>query len=253
VVNCRDHDEVRLMRRLTHHHRTARAVATWLGLLVALAGTTGCAPRAIRFGPDDLAALNRGATVALARHQPPAFAVETAGNSAIGSVSGVSGGELVFPGRAAGSAPIEREYGLDDPAIRVRKAVLDALTFEAGVAAAPTEVPAPADDRVEALVESAGSDGWLLDVRTLQWGLAVDPKFLTRYRVSLRARGRLIDLAHGRAAWQGVCDATEHDAPIGSTLPELTAGDAEPLKKRLDQAAERCGRALVEHMFSDVR
>jgi hypothetical protein len=179
--------------------------------------------------------------------------VETAGNTAIGSVSGVSGGELVFPGRAAGSAPIESEYGLDDPAIRVRKTVLGALTFEAGVTAAPTEVSAPADDRVEALVESAGRDGWLLDIQTLQWGLVVDPKFSTRYRVSLRARGRLIDLARGRAAWQAFCDATERDAPIGSTIPELTAVDAEPLKARLAAAAERCGGALVEHMFSGVR
>jgi hypothetical protein len=253
VVNCRDHDEVRLMRRFYLQHRTARAVVTWFGLVVALAGAAGCAPRAIRLGPDDLVELNRGATVMLTRHEPPAFAVETAGNSTVGSVSGVSGGELVFPGRAAGSAPIEREYGLDDPAIAVRKAVLDALTFEAGVTAAPPEVSAPADDRVETLLGSAGRDGWLLDVRTLQWGLAVDPKFLTRYRVSLRARGRLIDLARGRVAWQEDCDATERDAPIGSTIPELTAVDAAPLKARLDAAAERCGRALVEQMFSGVR
>jgi hypothetical protein len=253
MVNCRDHEEARLMRRLNERHRTARAVATWLGLLVALSGATGCAPRAIRLGAEDLAALNRVATVVLTRHQPPVFAVETPGNSSVGSVSGVSGGELVFPGRAAGSAPIEREYGLDDPAIAVRKSVLDALTFEAGVTAAPTEVPAPADDRVDALAESAGRDGWLLDVKTLHWGLVVDTKFLTRYRVSLRARGRLIDLARGRAAWQGFCDATERDAPIGSTIPELTAGDAEPLKARLDAAAKRCGSALVEQMFSGVR
>ncbi|MFZ5877170.1 MAG: hypothetical protein ACOYXU_12300 [Nitrospirota bacterium] len=241
------------MKHFEYRLRTARAGAVWLGLLVALAGAAGCAPRAIRLGPEDLAALNRAATVTLARHQPPAFAVQTPGNTTVGSVSGVSGGDLVFPGRAAGSAPIESEYGLDDPAIAARKTVLDALRFEAGVTAAPTEVPAPADDRVESLIESAGRDGWVLDVRTLHWGLAADPKLWTRYRVSLRARGRLVDVASGRTAWQGFCDATESDAPIGSTMPELTARDAEPLKARLAAAGERCGRALVEQMFSGVR
>ncbi len=241
-----------MIRHPNTRHRTARAASS-LGLAVALVLATGCASRAIRLGQEDLAALNSAATVAIARHQPPAFLVEPPGNTAIGSVSGVSGGTPVFPGRAAGSAPIESEYGLDDPAIAVRETVLDALAFEAGITAAPTEVPAPADDHVEALVESAGREGWLLEVRTLHWGLAVDPRLWTRYRVSLQARGRLIDLSRGRAVWQGFCDATERDAPIGSTIPELTARDAEPLKARLAEASQRCGRALVEQMFSGVR
>lgn len=233
--------------------RPWRVWATWPGLVVALVLATGCAPRAIRLGHEDLAALNGAATVAVTRHQPPAFGVETPGNSAIGSVSGVSGGVPVFPGHGAGSAPIETEYAIEDPAIAVRDTVLDALAFEAGVARASTNVPAPADDRVETLVASAGREGWLLDVQTLHWGLAVDATLWTRYRVSLGARGRLIDLARGRVVWQGLCDATEPDAPIGSTIPELTARDAEPLKARLAAAAQRCGRALVEQLFSGVR
>lgn len=232
----------------TGHVRVARP-----GLVLVLVLATGCASHAIRLGPDDLVALNRAATVAVARHQPPAFDVDTPGNSTIGSVSGVSGGTLVFPGRSAGSAPIETEYGLDDPAIGVRDAVLDALAFETGVTRAPTDVPEPADDRVDTLVASAGREGWLLDVQTLQWGLVVDDTLWTRYRVSLGARARLIDLARGRVAWQGFCDATEPDAPSGSTIPELTARDAEPLKTRLAAAAQRCGRSLVDQLFSGVR
>lgn len=233
--------------------RTWRVWAAWPGLVLALVLATGCASRAIHLSHEDLAALNGAATVAVARHQPPAFGVETPGNSAIGSLSGVSGGALVFPGQGAGSEPIDTEYGLDDPAIAVRDAVLDALAFEAGVTRASTDVPAPADDRVETLVASAGREGWLLDVQTLHWGLVVDAQLWTRYRVSLEARGRLIDLARGRVAWQGFCDATEPDAPSGSTIPELTARDAEPLKARLAAAAQRCGRALVEQLFSGVR
>jgi hypothetical protein len=226
---------------------------TWPGLVLALGLATGCAPRAIHLGHEDLAALNGAATVAVTRRHPPAFGVELPGNTAIGSVSGVSGGVPVFPGRGAGSAPIDSEYGLDDPAIAVGDEVLDALAFEAGVTRASTDIPAPADGRVETLVESAGREGWLLDVQTLHWGLVVDAKLWTRYRVSLEARGRLIDLARARVAWQGFCDATEPDAPSGSTIPELTARDAERLKARLAAAAERCGRALVEQLFSGVR
>ncbi|MFZ5862865.1 MAG: hypothetical protein ACOYXR_08505 [Nitrospirota bacterium] len=246
------------MRRLEHSERRngrwtrLRRGAVRFVVIVALTVHAGCASREIRLTHDDLTAL-RAATVGIARHPPPVFDVETPGNSTIGSVSGVSGGVLIFPGRSAGSGPIDAEYGIDDPAIAVRARVLDALAFEVGAIRAPTEVSLPPDDRLDAVVASVGREGWLLDVRTVRWGLVADTKLWTRYRVSVGARARLIDLAGGRVAWQGFCDATEPDAPSRSTIPELTARDAESLKTRLNEAAQRCGASLVEQLFSGVR
>jgi hypothetical protein len=233
--------------------RTLRGFGAWPAAVVALALLAGCAPRAVRLAPEDLAALSATPAVTIARARPPAFAVESPGNTAIGSVSGVSGGAIVFAGRGAGSRPIEDEYGLDDPAIAVRDKVVAALAFEAGVKAAPTEALVPPEERADAVLAAAGREGWALDVTTVQWGLAADPKLWTRYRVTLEARGRIIDLAKGRVAWQAVCDGTDLDAPIGSTIPELTARDGEALKKRLAAAADRCGEALVDQLFSGMR
>lgn len=238
----------RAMRRT----RWSSGRPAWAALAVA-ALASACAARAVRITHDDLAALTSAASVSVGRHQTPAFLVETPGNTAVGSVSGVSGGGVAFPGRGAGNGPIEAEFGLDDPAIAVRGKVLDALAFETGARPRPSDVPLPEDDHVEAVRSKAGREGWLLDVKTLRWGLEPDPKLWTRYRVSLLARGRLIDLARGRVAWQAACDATEPDPPSGSTMPELTAHDAETLKSRLAAAADRCGQILVDQFFSGVR
>jgi hypothetical protein len=109
------------------------------------------------------------------------------------------------------------------------------------------------DDRIDALGGAVGRDGWLLDVKTLRWGIAYDPKFWRRYRVQVEARSRLIDLAHERVVWQAMCDGSEGDAPKGSLLAELTANDAALLKERLAAAADRCADVLVTHFFAGVR
>jgi hypothetical protein len=252
VVNCRDQDGNPMIERMTRRTRWSRVWLTW-PVVVCVLTAAGCAPRAVRITHEDLGALTSAATVSVGRQPAPAFVVATPGNTVVGSVSGVSAGGLTFPGQRAANQPIEAEYGLDDPAIRVRGKVLDALAFEAGIHAQPSDVPVPEDERVEAVQAAVGREGWVLDVKTLHWGVAPDPNLWTRYRVSLAVRGRLIDLARGRIVWLATCDATEPEAPSASTLSELVANDAESLKTRLAEAADRCGQALVDQLFAGVK
>lgn len=237
---------------MTRHRRWPQWMA-WCGC--ALGGLTlgACAARSIGIGHDTLVALKDAPPVKVARYTPPAFTIEDPGNSVVGSLGGVSGGVLVMPGRSAGSTPLESEYAINDPGLEVRARVLEALGFELGVRAADREGPPLSDDRLDAIRQALGQEGWLLDVKTLAWGLAYDPKIRTRYRVQVRARTRLIDLEQGRVVWQATCDGSERDAPNGSLLTELTAHDATALKARLVAAADRCADDLVEHFFSGVR
>jgi hypothetical protein len=207
----------------------------------------------VKIDHDTLSALKNGPPLKMARSTTPGFVVSDPGNSVVGSVSGMSGGTLAIPGRSTVAAPMDREYALDDPATAVGDKVLEALAFELGAQRDQSERPVLGDDRLETMTRAAGPDGWLLEVTTTHWGLAYDPRFRTRYRVQLKARGRLIDLSRPRVAWRATCDGSEDDASKGSLLAELTAADGAELRKRMAAAAERCAEELVSHLFAGVR
>lgn len=226
----------------------------WISIGLALTVCSACAPRNVKMDHDSLAALKSAPPLKLARFKPAGFSVVDPGNSFVDSLFGVSGGDLVMPGRGAGDAPMDEEYALDDPAITVRDKVFERLAFEMDLKSESIDKPLPAEaDDLKALRGIVGSEGWLLDMQTTRWGLAYDTKLQTRYRVQVAARGRLIDLARERVAWESTCDGSERDAPKKSTLGDLKAGDAAVLRERLTAAAERCADELVEHLFGQIR
>lgn len=234
-------------------NRPLRWWGVGIALCLALTVMSACAARNVKMDHDSLSALKDGPPLKLARHKAPGFVVSDPGNSVVDSLFGVSGGTLVTPGRSAGAAPMDEEYGLDDPATAVGDKVFEALAFELGVQRDPSDRRVLTDDRLEAVTRAAGPDGWLLDVTTLRWGLAYDKKFWTRYHVQLEASGRLIDLSHRRVAWQSRCDGSEEEASKGTLLADLTAADGAELRERLGAAAERCAAELVAHLFAGVR
>lgn len=234
-------------------NRPRRPWARRAALGFILPAAWACTAGQIKMDHDNLTTLKDAPPIRVARYEPPAFAVEDPSNALVKSVSGVSGGVLVRPGRGAGDAPMEIEYALDDPAAAIGEKVFDSLSFELGVRRADLEEPPLSDDGVEAVARAVGREGWLLDVKTLHWGIAPDPKFWTRYLVRVKARGRLIDLSRARVVWQAACDGSEADAPRTSVLGDLTAHDAAVLKERLTAAAGRCAEELVAHLFAGVR
>jgi hypothetical protein len=226
----------------------------WISVGLALVVCVACAPRNIKMDHDGFAALKSGPPLKLARYKPAGFSVVHPGNSFVDSLFGVSGGELVMPGQGAGDPPMDEEFALDDPAMTVRDKVFERLAFEMDLKSEPIDKPlSPEADDPKDLRGLVGSEGWLLDIQTTRWGLAYDTKLQTRYRTQVEARGRLIDLAHERVAWEATCDGSERDAPKKSTLGDLKAGDAAALRERLTAAAERCADELVEHLFAQVR
>jgi hypothetical protein len=233
--------------------RTSRWWRLWAALSLALTVASACAARTVKIDHDSLSALKDGPPLKLARSKPPGFLVSDPGNSVVDSVFGVSGGTLTMPGRGAASAPMDQEFALGDPAIAVGDEVFEALAFELGVKRDQSDWRLLTDDRLESVTRAAGPDGWLLEVTTLRWGLAYDPRFAMRYRVQLQASGRLIDLSSQRVAWRATCDGSEGDSSKGLLLTELTASDGAELRERLGVAAERCAAELVSHLFAGVR
>jgi hypothetical protein len=148
---------------------------------------------------------------------------------------------------------MDEEFALEDPANVVGDKVFEAFAFELGVRREEADRLVLPDDGLESVTRAAGSEGWVLDITTLAWGLANDPKYWMRYHVQLEASGRLIDLSRERVAWQARCDGSEKQSSKGALLADLTATDGAQLRERLATAAERCAAELVSHLFANVR
>lgn len=203
----------------------------------------GCASGAVDADRDVLLGLKQEPQIRVVVYRPPTFQVSTPGNSVVGSVPGVSGGALTLPGGPSGGET------MIDPARVVARDLGEALMFELGLNNLQTQAE-PRDDDGPASLAAAFGDGLVLDVKTVRWGLSPDPALWTRYLVQYEARSRLVRLRDGRIVWQATCDASERDAPRGSTIGELTATEALALQDKLHDAADRCARDLVARLFA---
>ncbi len=225
-------------------HRWAFVVA----VSALLAVVVGCAPRLIGLEHETLLRLKIEPEIQVIRYAPPTFDVDNPGNSVVGSLSGVSGGELAVPSQGASAAQTGTAYGLADPARTVQDRVVASLGFEMGLKnLRPMAEVRPTDGLDE--LGKAFSRGFVLDFKTLRWGLSYDPQSPTRYRVVYSARARLIRVADASLAWQGVCEASEGQAVYGTTMGELMATDAALLRDKLDEAAGSCSEELVRQFL----
>ena len=234
-------------------NRRSRWWRLGVALSVAFTMTSACAARNVKIDHDSLSSLKEGPPLKLARHEPPGFVLSDPPQSKARSIFGVSGGTLTLPGRSSTAAPMEDEFALDDPANALGDKVFEAVAFELGVRREETGRLVLPDDGLESVTHAAGSEGWVLDITTLRWGLASDPKYWMRYHVQLEASGRLIDLSRERVAWEARCDGSEKESSKGALLAELTATDGAQLRERLGAAVERCADELVSHLFANVR
>ena len=204
--------------------------------VLGLAGVYGCAPRLVGLEHDTLLRLKAEPEIRVVRYPPPMFDVVNPGNSVVGSVSG---GAIAVPSQGAEAA---------DPARTVQDRFVSSLGFEMGLTnLRPLDDVSPTD-RLDDLGKAFGH-GFVLDFRTLRWGLSYDPQLWTRYRVVYSARARLVHASDASLAWQGVCDASEREAVSGTTMGELMATDAALLRDKLDDAARVCSEDLVRQFL----
>lgn len=133
-----------------------------------------------------------------------------------------------------------RDFGLGDPAIRVRDGLAGYLEKDLGFPPIIREKEALRDDGAASLRERLGA-GTILDFMTISWKLYQYPSDPQHYRVSLKVRGRLIDLRDSKVLWRATCSFTTGENPAESpTFQELTANGGEWLRQLLTGAADHC-------------
>lgn len=143
---------------------------------------------------------------------------------------------------------IQRQDGLDDPAIAASQTIQQALVTRYSLSPAPS-LPLQ-DDAPGALVYAATPARYLLSVRTVEWGVERYTLRPGRYYVELKLELRLVDTREHALLAKGGCDVDpsyDGDAPVKA---ELLADQGALLKKLLQTDIDRCVAQLETYTLS---
>ena len=224
-----------------------RPIPSILLFTAVTAVVSGCASSTVGLTPQDVAQLRTVSEIPAVHGQPPTFRVIGRGSMLAPAMFGIVGG-LVAEGMARSEGKdLVTEYGLDDPAARVKDRLATALAERLGLANVRA-VAAPVEDIDAKTLRSAFKDPVVLAVQTDQWSLAsVD--LSSRYGVTYAATARIVRTSDGTVLSNARCrlDGKEF---AKLTMDELKADNGTQLKTRFGQAADLCVERLVGELLS---
>jgi hypothetical protein len=227
----------------------------------------GCASTA--FSPADLARLQGEREIRIVHHPPRvSLAIITKEGEARSHVVfvGPTFGALGFIGfrqmiagggsdrdkaQAAGEQ-ILREYGIDDPVLRVQAHAVEVLARDTEISnLRPLSTVVPSETW-GAMRQMLG-DGVVIDFETITWGIFPHNDDPSRSVVAYRARSRLLNLGENKVLWQAECPVPRRvrgaksslDVKILPTLEQLLADGGAALKAQLEKQADSCAEDLI--------
>ena len=152
--------------------------------------------------------------LAIVTQMPPKIGLMTAGQvGGVIPVSGLLGAILagVANGVADAHASNTRgrlvkqlETGFADPAVAIAQTLSIALRDSLHTPILP-DIGVASDNTVDSAIASAPAAQWLLDVRTVGWGMLYFPTDWSHYRVSYSSNLRVIDAETKRIVAESVC------------------------------------------------
>ncbi len=86
------------------------------------------------------------------------------------------------------------------------------------------------------------SEGLLLEVRSVQWGL--QPSSWSQFHVLLKSGARLVSVQDAKEIWYDTCASEKIDMETDPKLVDLRAKDGELLKTMVNEAVESCTAEL---------
>lgn len=210
---------------MKHRVLTASTVAlVSTGILL-----TGCAGQQKKLTKDDQLALAAQPQVH-AIHHPPSkvFTIDSTARTLL----------LPVPLSVLEGMALQRDLKLEDPALRVKDRLVNALQKDLGLTNVRVVSESPKDGSAETLKATYGS-GAVLEVRTRNWGL-------DNYRAKYSALARLTRLPDADVIWEATCkDFVVDKGKPAPAMGDLTAKEGGLLKAKLQQAADGCAEELV--------
>jgi len=203
---------------------------------------SGCSVQAIKPSEEAIKGL-AGKSITAVHFEKTDFSAMKAGNAMFGAIGGLA---AVSSGNA-----LIAEHGVDDPSAAIAK-LLSAAVKEKFGASTVSEVAQAISrdvDEPEAVVKATGSTvGYVLDVKSLNWGLIYFPTNWTHYRMLYSVRGRLINAANGDVVAQMPCSFNSDTEETAPDYDQLIADNGALLKKKAADAAVACAKVMVDSL-----
>jgi hypothetical protein len=208
---------------------------------------SGCARSTVGLKPQDVAELKTVSEIPAVHGQPPTFRVVGRGSMLAPAMFGIVGGLVAESMARSEGKDLVKEYGLGDPAGRIKERLAAALAERLALDNVRT-VSAPVEDIDVKTLRSAFKEPVVLAVQTDQWSLtSVD--LSSHYGVTYAATARIVKTTDGTVLSKANCRLGGKEF-AKLTMNELRADNAAQLKTRLGQTADLCVQRLIGELLS---
>ena len=222
-----------MMRPWLSGHRAERHAVElrlpwWAALSCVILSAYGCVGL-VAADRNELSGLKNEPSIPVVCHRPQDLFV---------SMAGVGGKKMI------------REYGLQDPALRLRDRLISALATDLGIRGFDV-APEPLENDDFDTVRARFPRRVVLDFKTTLWTLFPSKgiAFSSDYMVLYGVRARLLRTEDGKIMWEGQCQ-TERNQSADRSWDDLTANGAALLKARLYEIADACAERLRAQLLA---
>lgn len=211
--------------------------------VLACAIVCGCATtKDEALTPESIARLD-AKSVAVTRHEQPAFIASTAGKTMYGMVG-------VASQLSSGNRIVEQN-DIKDPATGIARTLVDALAQRYNMTVAPEQQGTLlATDNVERIAKRYAATDYVVDVSTIDWTFQYYPGNFNRYRVRYGATFKLIDTKAKSVIAKGSCSRDPEQAEDSPTYDQLLANNAALIKTKLADAATFCADKFITNTLA---
>jgi hypothetical protein len=206
-----------------------------------------CSEKEIRINSSTQSLITTQQEITAIHYSPPPFPAQTPevrNAASAGTMFGALGGAIAGAIQAGEAKQVGRQlvkdYGLEDPILKVKKSFLDAVSSSSTFHSLNSVEDALVDDD-RASLKKQFQKGLVFDFKTTSWSLNPTLFSPNNYRVQYTGRARLLSFPDGNIEWQGVCESEGNSAP---TLLQLVAHSGAILKSQLTSTADSCSKQL---------
>jgi hypothetical protein len=145
-------------------------------------------------------------------------------------------------------AQIVRESGLEDPTLELKANFITSVTTELGFTSIEN-IPKPVSQEDYLILRQKFRDGVVFAFGSTKVELLYYPLTPTRYSLIYKGEGVLWNFKGNDDLWRSSCHVVNEDISPRPTLEELTANQAQLLKRMVSEATRECASQLVAHFL----
>jgi hypothetical protein len=221
--------------------RKETVLRTLLLCTVTLGFLSGCAPVATKPISTPAQALLENQSMGLTVRADAHFNHVTAGAAAFGALG-------LLASRGA-SDDIAVPHHIADPSHAIAAALAGQLAARRGARLVPQPISVSDDDPAQVAAAAKASARFVIDVRTVGWGVSYLPSNWTHYSIGYRGTARLIDTETGTVLAEGSCSTSTRESKNPPTYDELKENDAALVKTVVAEITSTCARRFESEML----